>query len=333
MEAGEYYLEDHNAAQLLWAGGCFGNVRLRHDCFPKPSKIADEIIVVRVGGFGDLLWLNAVYRALREKHPGIKIHHCAFAHYLPVMEGFIDSRLNYPLSILDTKGLQVHWLENIIEGEPCVTEHPCDRIARRFGLDPLPQKSVYDLRQDETEWAQAQFPRTKKKRVCVQMSPSTGNKEYLVRVGGRLVESGMLKVMGLLYKWGHEIVIVGDARQNKEAQPEGVFDCTQRQFTIRQSIAMASQCDVILGADSVFVHVGAALDIPVVGLFGPFHGESYMVGQRGTIIQGRWKCSPCSHHPRGTPFPEHGPCAKSGYCTALAQIAPGYVAQMVRRWL
>ena len=95
---------------------------------------------------------------------------------------------------------------------------------------------------------------------------------------------------------------------------------------------MISTCDAIVAPDSVFVHVGAALDIPTVGLYGPFDGTAYMQGMRGEAIQGALRCSPCNHHPRGDWFPAGGPCQKSGVCDALEAIDLGAVFRAVLRW-
>ena len=326
VAVGDYYLEDHNAAELLWASRCMGDVVLAGVPFPPIFKEqlwipGKRVLVVRVGGFGDLLWLNPIYRAMRER--GVYVAHCCFPRYAPVLEGFVDEVVPYPLE--EEAGAafdEVVWLENIIEGKAC-TEHPAKRLAETLGAPPDLLHADYQLRPEEAHAARMLWPVTEKPRICVQIGSSGSAKDYPL-MPQLLAEIAML---------GMEIVLVGEPRATREHTPEGVYDCTQSKMTTRESIAMAATCDAIVAPDSVFVHVGGALDIPVVGLFGPFSGKAYMEGYVGAAMQGRRKCSPCSWHPRGSSFPASGPCAQSGHCNALANIPPKYILHMLKKVL
>jgi ADP-heptose:LPS heptosyltransferase len=326
LEPGAFWVEDHNAAEILWAGRGDGSVTLSVESPPEPLALEDsrEITVVRVGGFGDLLWLNAIYKQIRTLYPGLKINHACFPRYSSVLLGFVDKIIPYPFA--DLKSPSVYettwWLENIIEGKPCLNgEHPTDRIARHFGIEPPARKAEYEITAKERKTAAKRWKRTTRPRVCVQLHSSTTSKGYQ-HIGS---------VMAMLGNMGVELVTVGDPGKPAGKIPPGVYHCPSNNLSIRESIAMASHCDVILGADSVMIHVGAALDIPVVGLFGPFDGATYMTGQRGEHLQGRLKCSPCSWHPRGMHFPPNGPCQKSGICDALANVLPQDVVGAVLR--
>jgi ADP-heptose:LPS heptosyltransferase len=343
LTPGTYWAEDHNAAQLLHEGGGYGRVRLRHS--PPPHQSADclhggqTITVVRVGGFGDLLWMNAVYDALKAKHPGISIRHACLPRYAPVLLGYADRVDPYPIRQPDMNvENHIYWLENIIEAKPCRgTEHPCDRIAARFGLDPLPRKAAYHLTDKERKWARDRLRAWTKRRKP---------KGEPLRIGVHLGGSGIHKiksyeqigkVMAVLlsdYTTPCELVTVGDPVPEGQAVnvPADVYHCPAHRHTIRESIALISTCDAILAPDSVFVHVGAALDIPVVGLYGPFDGQAYMQGQRGEAIQGVLRCSPCSHHLRTHHMPPDGPCAKSGVCDALEQLDIAHIVKTTLKW-
>lgn len=329
LPPGVYLLEDHNSAELLWHSRGFGAMQLEHQPKPKfaPETIRDEdrILVVRVGGFGDLIWLNAVYAALREKYFGLHIAHCCFGRYAPVMEGFIDAIVPYPLARDESEGYDhVVWLENAIEGKPCVDgEHPADRLAKLFHVE-LASRTAYKVTPEEQEWASETWPRNNRKRICVQPDSSTACKDY----------PHMAKVLHALNRKGYELLIVGAPRAaGTEDVPDGVFDATQKQFSVRQSIAMAADCDCILAPDSIFIHVGDALGIPVTGLFGPFDGLTYMDGYRGVSVQGSMPCSPCHWHPRGSAFPPGMPCIKHGACVALGSVSPDFIVIMVERAL
>lgn len=329
LAPGDYLVEDHNAAELLYAGGGCGAVTLRYrEYSPKRAdwKHQTTIEVVRVGGFGDLLWLNAIYAEMKRQLPGLRIRHACFPRYAPVLSGFVDEVIPYPFLSNESPMWTPppYWLENIIESKPCLDgEHPCDRIARYFGLDPLPKKSAYQMSGKESKRALRAWPRTSRRRVCLQVESSTGNKSY----------PEMQELFSALVRADYEVLVVGDPSPDDQIQPKIVFNARKMSLGIRDSIAMASHCDVIVGSDSVFIHVGAAMDIPVVGLFGPFDGATYMAGQRGTVLQGRKACSPCSHHPRGMIFPADQDCAKSLVCEALKQVPVADVLAAVGEWV
>lgn len=352
LRPGHYWAEDHNAAGILHEGGGWGRVRLEHRdppySFPLSNIMAfPEITVVRVGGFGDLLWMNAIYDALHAKFPKLKIAHACLPRYAPVLLGFADRIVPYPLEVPPPmKEGTVWWLENLIEAKPCRgTEHPCDRIAAHFGLEPLARKSAYHLTDKERLWARDRLRWWNKRRKGPD-GKALKVKDDILRIGVHLGGSGIHKIksyeqigklMSVLmseFTEPCELVTVGDPLPDGVTVnvPGDVYHCPTYRHTIRESIAMISTCDVIVAPDSVFTHVGAALDIPVVGLYGPFDGQAYMQGQRGEYFQGKLRCSPCSHHLRTFHMPPGGPCAKSGVCDALEAIDMPAVVKAVFRW-
>jgi ADP-heptose:LPS heptosyltransferase len=296
-----------------------------HNYTPVPL-FQKRLLVVRVGGFGDLMWLAPIYRTLREQ--GAHITHCAFPHYLPVLNGFVDATTPYPIRADElAKYDAVAWLENIIEGRAVAPdEHPHDRLAAFFGLPPSTKKAEYILTQEEKDWAGHQWPRTWRKRVCLQPWSSALCKNY----------PPVAQLMQMMHTEGWEILVVGSPLakdQSPPPVPKEIFDCTHRRMNMRQSIAMTSFCDMVVAPDSAFVHIAHALDMPCVGLFGSFHGKPYMKGYHGQPIQGDRPCSPCSWHPRGTPFPPDQPCAKHNICVALNKVSPEYVVTIAKRYI
>lgn len=334
---GRYWLEDSNAAELMHSAGSWGKVTLNHG-YPYERQASDlskvqDILVVRVGGFGDLLWCNAIYDALKQRYPDLRITHACLPGYKDVLLGYADKVVPYPLAEprMDT---HVYWLENVIESRACRgSEHPCDRLASLFGLEPLAKKSAYHLSEKERKWGAERLRQWEKKakrpadpdrlRIAVQLE-SSGDAKSFRRIGN---------VMTALTAAGCDLVTVGPPDIRPVNVPANVYHCPGQKHTIRESIAIVSQCDAIVAPDSVFVHVGAALDIPVVGLYGPFDGEAYMQGQRGVAIQGALRCSPCGHHPRGgRHFPVGGPCEKTGTCAALDAVDLVGIVRAVLKW-
>jgi ADP-heptose:LPS heptosyltransferase len=73
-------------------------------------------------------------------------------------------------------------------------------------------------------------------------------------------------------------------------------DCTGR--TIRQSAGLLAACAALVSGDSGPVHLAAAVDTPVVALFGPTTREwgFYPVGGNNRILELALPCRPCALH-------------------------------------
>lgn len=66
--------------------------------------------------------------------------------------------------------------------------------------------------------------------------------------------------------------------------------------SVRQMAALIERCDLFVGNDSGPMHVAAALDVPVLALFGPGTPDKtapYMPGDRFAALTARYPCSPC----------------------------------------
>jgi ADP-heptose:LPS heptosyltransferase len=115
-----------------------------------------------------------------------------------------------------------------------------------------------------------------------------------------------------------------------------VVDLSRRGLTWRQSAAFLLTCDVVLAPDSSMLHAAGALDVPAVGLFGPFPWKlrtAYYHSVRA--LQGHEGCpmAPCFHSEHlGIPtMPLEGPCSATGRCTALESILPKRILAMVEQ--
>ncbi len=65
-------------------------------------------------------------------------------------------------------------------------------------------------------------------------------------------------------------------------------------YSFRQAIALISQCDYALAADSGLGHIAASLDIPTVSFFGAgMSGITGPIGLKTLVINKNVECSPC----------------------------------------
>lgn len=80
---------------------------------------------------------------------------------------------------------------------------------------------------------------------------------------------------------------------------------------LRQSMALLSRCALLICNDSGIMHLGAALDLPLIALFGPQSPVKFGPwGKRCRVLYKRFPCSPCRQKffeecdpsPRGKPM-------------------------------
>lgn len=65
---------------------------------------------------------------------------------------------------------------------------------------------------------------------------------------------------------------------------------------LRAFVGLVACLDGLVANDSGAMHLGAALGIPTVGVFGPTNpDETHPVGKRAAFVRGVAECSPCEH--------------------------------------
>ena len=344
LEPGDYVSEDINAAEMLGRG--WASEINRKDA-PQPRKFDPElnwdgrsILFVRPGGFGDLLFLTPTMREIKRRWTTAEICVACFDRFEPVLENNPDvaELIRYPIalnpsncagSIASWGDFDAHiWLENIIEKNPdALNTHAVDLIADRCGIKLADKQMRYYVTTDEFQEAREEFPGEpiRSRRIGIQMSASGSCRMY----------PHMQEVSIQLWREGCEIFLFGAAGEIKSNEPDGLVNLMQRGKSFRESCAILATCDCLVAPDSALTHVAGALGVPCVALYGPFPWTLRTAYAPKTFaIQGVGACSPCFWHGRhGDPFPEHGPCFRTGRCEVLASIPVDRVVREVMKKL
>jgi ADP-heptose:LPS heptosyltransferase len=333
VDPGEYLAEDVNCGEMLSRRWCI----VKEHVDPRSSRMESQlwnnrkILFERPGGFGDLLFLTPTFREIKVRWPTCQIYVACFERFRdalyrnPDLHGFI----RYPIDVRDWKEFDGHvWLENIIEENPRAREvHAVDLVAERAGLKLTDKRMRYVVTDEELDCALIEFPRNEKlKRIGVQMGASGNCRTY-----GKTGE-----LCNLLWNKGYEVFLMGRPGEIKTNNPSRVVNLMELNKTFRESCAVLKTCDVVVAPDSVMAHVAGALEIPCVGLYGPFPWKLRTAYAKNTFaLQGYCPVSPCFHHARpGTgPFPDFGPCYKSQKCEALETITPERILREVEKML
>ena len=131
---------------------------------------------------------------------------------------------------------------------------------------------------------------------------------------------------------GWDVVVFGHPMQYpKMKSSPHLTNLTLDKLTFRQSAAVLSQCAAFCGIDSAWLHMCFALNIPAVGLFGPFPWQIRTAKAPLTVaLSGTGECAGCQWHLHaGQPFPPDKPCAAARQCSVLASITPERIVSKI----
>jgi len=324
-----YLCTDASTGSLLTFCGGKATYRENEDVFQNKGN---KYLFMRPGGFGDLLFLTPTFREIKRLDPASRITVSSMPQYSSILQHNpdVDSVLSYPILTSSVSGLNVQWLENTIERNAGAEKvHAVDIYANSFFGEgyQLPDKTMkYVVTAEEINAARTRFPRTERRRVGVQVLASMKARNY----PGEMMNELVIR----LSRMGIEVFLFGahGSIQGKPWQHVTNLTMEEPEISFRESMAILFDCDCVVGPDSVAVHVAGALDIPAIGLYGPFPWQLRTAYAKKTMcLTGSGACAPCLYHQVNPveEFPEHGPCAKTGRCEVLAEIEPGRILSKV----
>lgn len=334
LQAGkDYVMEDCNVGSMLQ----FPNVRLgEYAPAPFRGKDGDSLLITRPGGFGDLLFLTPALRALRAQNPALRLGVCAAEPYHDALAVFAEQKrvelLPYPMTVEDCAlwRRQV-FLENVIEfSAEARTMHAVDLFAAALEVE-LTEGHALDYRPTPEQCAEAaaRFPRGTRPRVAVQLTASAGPRSYPRHLLPELFK-------GLLDE-GFDLVLCGTPGQLPMPSTERVLNLTAEASPVSFGVtcAVLATCDAVIAPDSALCHAAAAMGRNVVALYAAFPWK-LRTAYQSTVraLSGHAPCAPCFWHSRGgQEYPPDKPCAREGYCVAMADIPPARIVAEARKMI
>jgi len=318
LTPGDWLLSDQNAFELaLLADRGTATIR-RFESFGSESP--HSVLIMRSGAIGDLLFLTPAIREYRTLHPNLQLHLCCRKEHQVLFDGtgLFDKLVDYPYAIparQDTYS-SILSLENVMELAD--DKHATDAFANALGVTVTDYKPSFTLTEDEKSlaknWIQSNRPR-----VGIQLAASVKNRNYPLDQWAKVI-------LGLDDR-GWEVFLFGYPGQVPEFPPNMkrtyVHNMSTEKLTFRESAALLSLCNAFVGVDSSLLHLCHALDVPAIGLFGPFDWKTRTAKAPLThALSGIGECKNCRWHAKnGQQFPPM-PCRQTQFCSVLASITP-----------
>jgi heptosyltransferase-2 len=103
----------------------------------------------------------------------------------------------------------------------------------------------------------------------------------------------------LAARWGAHVVLTGgpdEAAIAADIARQLSRPCLNLagQTRVRELMALIKRCDFFITNDSGPMHIAAALEVPLVAVFGPTdHATTYPLGSRTVLVRGEADCAPC----------------------------------------
>jgi len=279
-----------------------------------------HIWLYRGGGWGDLLLLTPLIRELRNRWPDTIIHVACGRRYHELFKGMYVITELLPVPYHFTIDALIEF-EDIVEGDPrAETTHMAQLFAGQAGITLSDIQPNFEITEDEIQWALTTYPRNNLPRIGIQVMASAFCRTY----------TQMPTVMTKLAKKA-QVLLFGSPGQIELEEPiENVINLMSHKLSFRQSASLVASCDVCVSPDSSLVHVCSALEVPCIGIYGPFPSELRITSPLSFSFNGKAPCAPCFFH-ADTPeqFPDGMPCFQQKKCVALESISPDSVVDKV----
>ena len=304
-----------------------------------------KIAIIKPSSFGDIIQANPVLAALKSAYPGAAISWVVFDRWKEVVELFPDVSSVIPWKrdggisefarvvrhlrrerfdiVIDLQGLARTALMARFSGAPKVV-----------GVPGLKEFSGYIIKEA--------YPGSRNMnaaRRCLETVRYLTGKTYepqfsIVSPEGSSHDGELVGIVpfarGAAKEWpaknyralverildsfpSAKVILLGNGGNNFLPAHGRIIDAVNK-TTIPQLAALIKQCGVVVGGDTGPMHLAAALDVPVIMLFGGSDVvETAPVSARSTVISKFAPCAPCRSHPT----------CKDYRC--LAEITPGEV--------
>jgi ADP-heptose:LPS heptosyltransferase len=333
FSGGKYVCEDSISGTMLSSLLGIKLTAINRDSSPFP--VFDEtkdwngksILILRSGALGDMVLLTPCINEIHRRWPTVKIGISCMNQFAELVSMMHQVHfVTFPADVKIVENYDaVIMMENSVENNPAAEKmHMTDAFAERIGLTHIhDKKPLLWVSKEMRDNMLVRFPRRPGvPRIAVQTRAS-GN----LRTYPDPYMSLIMREIHLVRGW--DVYLLGVPGQEKAQSIERMTNCMSLGLSIRESLALLATCDLALAPDSFIVHAAAALNIPVLGLYGAFDGElRAKYSPSVTVMQAEGHCAPCFYHDRpDNPVNPAGPCSLTGRCEVLVSLTPARIVK------
>lgn len=279
-----------------------------------------RLLVVRQGGFGDLMFISAVIAELKRTHPYLAIdlmchpqYQGAF-HRTTSIDRLVDHRWPSVLQLFNYDYFV--FLDGVVECDPDAERlNIYDLFASKyFGITLPPSARKPALVPDPHSIARLseRIPGLTEGRTRIGLQPfanspvRTPSMDFWARTGVAILRKMPEAQLFLLAEEGRsaESQALAAAINAELPAPRALSaaGCTR---DVTELTALVSMLDAIVAPDSSVTHLAAAFDVPALGIYGPFPSQLRTRDYRLTLsVDAKTDCAPCFTH-------GHWPCAEA----------------------
>ncbi len=274
-----------------------------------------KIFMFRSGGIGDVLFMQPLIKILSTVFEA-KVSISTSPTYTSICENdpYIKNISKMPFLLSEMLEADYHLtFEGVIEdlnNERAQKNHAVDLFLETAGIDPktiFPNEKISRIYlRDEEKMSAMKFINKQpqgKKRVGIQIAASSPVRTFPLEK--------FIDVATILSGEGYIVYVFGGLRQKDDAMYlreiiglNKIVDLTNSDLSLRESIAICSEMDLVIAPDSAFIHIAGAFDIPIIGLYGCFPSLVRMKYYKNAIgLDCDVACAPSFIH-------GHSPCKK-----------------------
>lgn len=276
----------------------------------------NRLLVIRQGGFGDLLFISGVATELKRRHPHLSIdlmcqrqYQRAF-HLTKSIDQLLDHSWPSLFHFFDYDYFVI--LDGVVECDPeATTRNIYDLLSEKyFGITMAENSKIPSLGIDLTLLSEF------KKKLPVLGSDTTN-------IGLQLFANSPIRTPSLEF-WKRmvsallnnipnaRVFLLAEAGRASQAasfaasfQDGNVLSTAGIAADVAQLSTLVSMMDCIVAPDSSVIHLSAAFQLPAIGVYGPFPSafriRSYA---QAVAIDAPATCAPCFTH-------GHWPCRQA----------------------
>ena len=288
-----YYAYSQFAREIVekGSGEIIGNESIRINHF-EPSHLrfnesCRNILLMFAGGFGDAVTLGTLLPDVANKYD-ITFDICSDrvkwdTIFKPM--GMTGKFVTFPpdLQALSYYDAVLTDITKFYPGNDGLRISPVIQLCRGFKINPEDLRPVYNIPEDiEKKWM---LPFTNTIRVAVNFDSNGHVKSY--------PEELIYELLKGLYQIGFEVYILGIKKKDTKKYPfKGIYDLRSH-TTIPEAATILSQMDVVLGVDSLMIHLSNLLEKPSIVLLSTTPSSAFEWHRNISCLSSKIKCSPC----------------------------------------